>query len=77
MIKETLELIEKQIGLRLQPCDHFTGIKENNGKKYFNVILKQRTCESVEYDLLKRLSEKYKTFSVQPNGFKRVAIFIN
>ena len=38
-IPETLEMIKEQTGLELELCDYFTGIKEHNGRKYFNVIL--------------------------------------
>ena len=76
-IPETLELIKEQTGLELGLCDCFTGIKEHNGKKYFNVILSQRTSESKDYDLLKRFADKYKLISIEPNGLKRVAVFQN
>ena len=76
-IPETLELIKEQTGLELGLCDCFTGIKEHNGKKYFNVILSQRTSVSKDYDLLKRFADKYKLISVEPNGLKRVAVFQN
>jgi len=76
-IPETLELIKEQTGLRLELCDYFTGIKEHNGRKYFNVILSQRTSESKEYDTLKRFADKYKLISVEPNGLKRVSVFQN
>lgn len=76
-VTETLELIKEQIGLKLELCDYFTGIKEHNGRKYFNIILRQRTSESKEYDTLKRFSDKYKKISVQPNGLNRVAVFQN
>lgn len=75
MIIETLELIKQQTGLIFNLCDYFTGIKEQNGRKYFNVILPQRTSESKDYDLLKRFSDKYKIISVEPNGLNRVAVF--
>ena len=74
---DTLDLIKKQIGLELELCDYFTGIKEHNGRKYFNVILSQRTSESKEYDKLKRFAEQYKIISVEPNGLRRVAVFLN
>ena len=74
-IPETLELIKEQTGLELELCDYFTGIKEHNSRKYFNVILSQRTSESKEYDVLKRFADKYKLISVIPNGLKRVAVF--
>ena len=76
-ISETLELIKKQTGLDLDLCDYFTGIRQYNGRKYFNVILSQRTSESKDYDLLKRFADKYKLISVEPNGLKRVAVFQN
>ena len=76
-IPEILELIEEQTGLKLELCDHFTGIKEHNGRRYFNVILSQITSESKDYDTLKRFADKYKMISVEPNGLKRVAIFQN
>ena len=76
-IPEILELIKEQTGLKLELCDYFTGIKEHNGRKYFNVILLQRTSESKEYDRLKRFADKYKLISVEPNGLKRVAVFQN
>ena len=53
-IAETLEMIKEQAGLDLDLCDYFTGIKEHNGRKHFNVILSQRTSESKEYDILKK-----------------------
>ena len=73
-IHETLQLIKDQTGLRLELCDYFTGIKEHNGRKYFNVLLSQRTSESKEYDILKRFADKYKLISVEPNGLNRVAV---
>lgn len=76
-IPETLELIKEQTGLKLELCDYFTGIKEHNGRRYFNVILSQRTSESKEYEKLKRFADKYKLISVEPNGLKRVAVFQN
>ena len=76
-ISETLELIKEQTGLNLELCDYFTGIEEYNDRKYFNVILHQRTSESKEYDTLKRFADKYKLISVEPNGLKRVAVFQN
>ena len=75
MIQKTLKLIKEQTGLDLKLCPDFTGIKEHNGRKYFNVILSQRTSESKEYDKLKRFADKYKLILVEPNGLTRVAIF--
>lgn len=74
-IPEIMELIKHQTGLRLELCDYFTGVREHNGREYFNVILSQRTSESKEYDTLKRFADKYKLISVEPNGLKRVSVF--
>ncbi len=76
-IEETLELIEAQTGLKLQLCDYFTGVRNHNGRKFFNVILQERVSESIEFDILKRFADKYKLISVKPNGVKRVGIFQN
>lgn len=76
-IPEALDLIKEQIGLELKLCDYFTGIKEHNGQKYFNVILSQRTSESQDFDKLKRFAEQYKLIKVEPNGLNRVAVFLN
>lgn len=76
-IPEALDLIKEQIGLELNLCDYFTGIKEHNGQKYFNVVLSQRTSESQDFDKLKRFAEQYKLIKVEPNGLKRVAVFFN
>ena len=77
MTAEILKIIDEQIGLKLTLCDHFTGIRKKNGKKYFNIILNENTCESKEYDKLKSFSDKYKLFSIEPNGQKRVSIILN
>lgn len=76
MIEVTLKYIEEQLGLKLKLCDHFTGINEMGGIKYFNVVLKERTSESDEYIKLKRFSDKYKTIRIESNGLKRVAVFV-
>lgn len=76
-ISDILDLIKEQTGLELELCDYFTGIKEHNGRKYFNVILSQRTSESKEYDKLKRFADKYKLILVEPNGLKRAAVLQN
>lgn len=76
-ISDTLDFVKEQTGLKFELCDYFTGIKEHNGRKYFNVILSQRTSESKEYNILKRFADKYKLILVEPNGLKRVAVFEN
>jgi hypothetical protein len=75
-INKTLTLIEKQIGLRLDLCDHFTGVHYFNDKPYFNVVLKEKISESLEYNKLKNWCNQYKKLQIENNGLKRIAIFI-
>lgn len=76
LIKDTLEFIKDQIGLKLKLDDAFGGgIKKLHGKKYFNIILSQRTAESREYEQLKMFANKYGSIRIEPNGLKRVSIF--
>jgi hypothetical protein len=76
MIKKTLSLIKEQIGLDLSLCNYFTGIKEYNGERYFNITLSQRTSESKDFEKLKRFAEQYKLIRIEPNGLKRIAVFL-
>ncbi|WP_312306499.1 hypothetical protein [Chryseobacterium sp.] len=76
LIMNKIEEIKKHIGVQLVPCEYFSGIQTcDSGKKYFNVILQQRTSESDVFTKLLGL-KKYKIVSkIEPNGLKRVAIF--
>lgn len=74
-IAYVLKFLKDQTGLTLTLCDSFTGIKDHNGNKYFNVILKNRTSESAEYETLKRFADTYSSISIQPNGLNRISIF--
>lgn len=75
MIEETLKLIKEQIGLDLKLCHDFTGIQTHNGKKYFNVVLQEKTSDSKEFDKIKYFAKKYKLIHIEQNGLKRIAIF--
>jgi hypothetical protein len=75
MIQKTLKLIKEQTGLSLELCPDFTGIKQDKGKKYFNVVLKERTSQSKEFDKLEKFAKKHKLIDIEPNGLRRVAIF--
>ena len=77
MILETLKLIKEKTGLDLMLCDYFTGLKKSGDRNYFNIILSERTSESLEFTKLKVFTNKLSLISVEPNGLKRVAIFIN
>ena len=76
LISNTLKMIKDQIGLDLKLDDHFSGIQYHKGKKYFNVILDEKNSESEQYNKLERFSKKYGLIDVEPNGVKRVSIFI-
>jgi len=77
MKNNILNEIKEQLGIELQLCDYFKGLKELNGKKYFNVLLKDRISESLEYAKLKQYSKKHNTIKLEANGLNRLAIFIN
>ena len=76
MIQQTLNEIERITGLKLILCEDFAGIKNHNGRNYFNVILKTKYWISQEVDVLERYSNKYKKITIEPNGEKRIAIFL-
>lgn len=75
IIRQTLDLINKQIGLKLELDYYFTGLKSHRGEKYFNVMLSDRVFCSRDYAMLESFSSKYNLIKVEPNGLKRVAIF--
>ncbi len=75
--QKTIESIEISTGVKLELCDYFTGVKTYQGKKYFNVILNEKISESKDYTKLQRYADKYKIISIEPNGIRRVSIFIN
>lgn len=65
-------------GLSVKPCDYFIGIRilGNTGRKYFNVILKERcNYSSREYLTLERCARKGIIDDVMKNGVYRVSIF--
>ncbi len=76
-IEYTLKLIKEQTGIEMKLCDHFTGINTYNGRRYFNVILSEMVSESLDYAILCGFANKYKLISVEPNGVKRVAVYLN
>ena len=76
-VETALQIIKNQTGLTLEPDTYFPGIKEHLGKKYFNVEMDTPVFCATEYNRLLAYASKYKTISVEPNGYKRLAIFIN
>ena len=76
-IKYTLELIKEQTGIEVKLCDHFKGINMHNGRRYFNVALSEMVSDSLDYTILCDFARNYKLISVEPNGVKRVAVYLN
>ena len=75
MITETLQLIKQHTGLDLNLCDYFTGIHTNEKGRYFNVVLSDPIYQSREHTQLERFANQYGLIQVEPNGYKRLAIF--
>lgn len=76
MINYTLKLIKEQICIDLHLCYYFKGVREHNNKKYFNVLLSQKLSESNDFEKLKEFERKYNIIKVEPNGVRRVAIYL-
>lgn len=76
-IEYALELIKDHTGLKLKLCDHFTGINTYNERRYFNVILSEMVNKSVDYTTLCNFARRYKLISFEPNGVKRIAVYLN
>ena len=74
-IESTLQLIKEQIGKDLVLDDYFSGVHIHDGKKYFNVLLKTKISESLEFQNLQQFATQYKSIAVEGNGVNRVAIF--
>jgi hypothetical protein len=76
IINNVISYIKQQTGLDLE-IDDSTGLKKQRGYNYFNILLNTQVSESSEYDKLEQFANKYKLIKIQPNGYKRVAIFFN
>lgn len=75
IIKETLNLIESQIGLKLALCDCFPGLRFRGKDMYFNVVILDRVFLSKEFAKLERFANSLRLIKIEPNGVKRIAIF--
>lgn len=77
-INELLNHIKTQIGVDLVECECFSGVREMNGQKYVNLLLPNRTSESLEFTALQRLCKFSSVIRlVEPNGLNRVAAFLH
>lgn len=69
--------IREQIGVVVEPCDYFTGVRQTGGLAYVNLMLRQRTSESRDFDAIERLCACSSMIErVEPNGPTRVAAFL-
>lgn len=75
MIEETLAVIKDHTGIELKLCDYFTGIQTSAKGKYFNVVVTEPLFQSSVYAQLERFANQYGLIRVEPNGYKRLAIF--
>ena len=73
-IQDFIEYAKKN-GVELEPCPDFEGVRTLNGKPYFNVLTGERHWCSLKLAQLERLSNQYKTFTLEENGLERLAIF--
>lgn len=76
LVTDKVAEIKEQVGIDLTLCEDFAGIHWHKNKRYFNVITEEPVHESKVYDALLRLTKKGVISSVEPNGVKRLAIFI-
>lgn len=71
------EYLKEMVGIDIELCDHFTGIRKNNNSNYINIIFKDILPESKDYDLLENYLKTYrKDFNhIEPNGVRRASLF--
>ena len=75
LISDKISEIKKFSGVELVADDYFKGIYEANGKKYFNVEIKDRVSESNIISKLQGAIKSKVISKVEPNGVKRLAIY--
>ena len=76
-IKEVLRMIEEQTGVCLDLCNDFPGVHFFKGRPYFNVMIQDRLSESTEYKKMQSFTLMHPGLKIEPNGLKRIAIFLN
>lgn len=75
LIKNKVEEIEKYLGVQLKLCKDSPGIYFHNGNRYFNIILDTPVFNSIIYTKLLNILKTNIIKNVEPNGYKRLAIF--
>lgn len=77
LINRTLLFIKEQTGMDLLPDHYFFGLKYHVERVYFNVNIDKPCFDSEELEALLRISGKDRVIKhVEPNGYKRIAIFL-
>ncbi len=77
-VNELGAYIEEQTGLILTPCDSFSGLKQHQGRSYYNFLVNDRFSESQEVLQLLRLADtSSRVYKIESNGLNRVAIFFH
>lgn len=76
IINSYLQEIKRIISVELTTCDYFAGLRYNNGNPYFNILVAHPTSLCDEYVMLQRLKKSNVIKNVEPNGHKRLAIYI-
>jgi len=78
IIDLALSFIKKHTGLLLNCCPYFGGLQVHQTKIFFNVEVDTPCFDCVELKKLTIISGVKKTIrSVEPNGYKRLAVFID
>lgn len=70
-VTQKISELKKLIGIRLVACDDFKGVDG----VYFNVVTCKPVFISEEYYKLLWAADRGFIKSVEPNGYKRLAIF--
>ena len=76
--QELQEYFRSQIGIDLLPCTYFSGVRSHNGLDYINFDLGRPVSESEDFTKMVQLASISGLVShVEPNGYARVAVFMN
>lgn len=77
IINSTLLFIKEHTGLALLLDERFCGLQYHNKRVFFNVEIEEPCFESAEFERLLKISGSYRVVkSVEPNGYKRLAVFV-
>ncbi len=77
IINKAMLFIKEQSGLTMSLDEHFRGLQYHNDRVFFNVEIKMPCFDSPELNKLLRICGSDRTVKhVEPNGYKRIAIFV-